>query len=71
MAGAAAQDEIRENKAPENMSVGVESVPSSPGDSDGEIHSDNDQHIRLGWKTWLVVFITCFGYASSLPPLDS
>jgi hypothetical protein len=45
-------------------SVGVDSVPSSPGESDREIgaHRDDDIHIKLGWKTWLVVFITCFGY---------
>ncbi len=23
-----------------------------------------DQHVNLGWRTWLVVFVTMFAYAS-------
>jgi len=58
-------DEIQSpNKNTE--SVGIDSIPSTPNESEdrngGTI--DDDQHIRLGWKTWLVVFITCFGYVS-------
>lgn len=58
-------DEIQSpNKITEN--VGVDSIPSTPNESEDRNGGTNDdnQHIRLGWKTWLVVFITCFGYVS-------
>lgn len=50
--GVSAEDEV----------AGSSSIPSTPEDSmdrDGAMH--DNQHIKLGWKTWLVVFITCFG----------
>lgn len=45
--------------------VGDEYVPSTLNES--EKHGSNgahtvvdDEHISLGWRSWLVVFMTCF-----------
>ncbi|KAH9214292.1 major facilitator superfamily domain-containing protein [Leptodontidium sp. 2 PMI_412] len=45
--------------------MGEESVPSSPTESEKHVSSrqDNDaedEHINLSWRSWLVVFMTCF-----------
>jgi len=46
--------------------VGIDSPLSSPiaPDDQREVIHDN-QYVRLSWRTWLVVFITCFAYVSS------
>lgn len=61
MAGIQNRDEIHLEKRSVNMEV--DTAPSSPGDSVIRDGRKNDEHFRLGWKTWLVVFITCFGYS--------
>ncbi|KAG4412715.1 hypothetical protein IFR04_014146 [Cadophora malorum] len=42
-----------------------ESVPSTPNQSEKHVSTElpiavDDEHINLGWRSWLVVFMTCF-----------
>lgn len=44
-----------------------ESVPSTPNQSEKHVSTElpiavDDEHINLGWRSWLVVFMTCFAY---------
>lgn len=42
--------------------------PCSPKDT-GYHHDsvlEDDLHVNLGWRSWLVVFVTCFAYV--VPP---
>lgn len=44
-----------------------ESVPSTPNQSEKHVSTElsiavGDEHINLGWRSWLVVFMTCFAY---------
>lgn len=32
-----------------------------------DAYRDDDQHVDLGWRTWLVVFVTMFAYVRILP----
>jgi hypothetical protein len=46
--------------------MGVDSVP--PSSDESEHHPidpvvDDPMHVDLGWRSWLVVFVTCFAYA--------
>jgi hypothetical protein len=56
-------DEIQ--AASKMATVGIESVPSalpSPDDFEHrtELTINDDAHIVLSWRSWVVVFITCF-----------
>lgn len=57
--------EKTEDIRPSEKTMGDESVPSSPTESEKHVSSrqDNDaedEHINLSWRSWLVVFMTCF-----------
>lgn len=43
--------------------------PSTPDGFDSEHRvghqSDDDIHINLSWRSWIVVFISCFAYVST------
>ncbi|KAH6715778.1 major facilitator superfamily domain-containing protein [Leptodontidium sp. MPI-SDFR-AT-0119] len=57
--------EKTEDIRPSEKTMGEESVPSSPTESEKHVSSrqDNDaedEHINLSWRSWLVVFMTCF-----------
>jgi hypothetical protein len=63
MATMARPDEI---EAPDKGNDNSETVTSAPStvnalmDRDGAMY--DDEHVNIGWKTWMIVFITCFGY---------
>lgn len=56
-------EEVQPNKAA--PSVGVESISSSPASPKEAIDvassdDDADVHISLSWRSWLVVFVSCW-----------
>jgi len=54
--------EKRGDSEKEQHDILVESAPSTAyGTKSRDVVILNEQYVKLGWKTWLVIFITCFG----------
>lgn len=50
--------------------VGVDLAPPSMDDSEQPTDPKlDDMHIDLGWRSWLVVFVTCFAYVFPQSPI--
>lgn len=71
-----AMEKTEEMQAPEKNAgvMEVTSSPSSPLDSEHRVghQADDDIHISLSWRSWVVVFMSCFAYVSipSTPSLS-
>lgn len=41
----------------------VDHVEQSPAGLERTDSHLEDSHVQLGWRSWMVVFVTCFAYA--------